>query len=46
MRVRILERAGHVVSMSDNRTVKKFFVGKKGGRTKAGKPKLWWLALY
>jgi hypothetical protein len=35
MNVRILEWAGHVVNMYDDRTVKKVFVGKQGGRTKA-----------
>jgi hypothetical protein len=34
MKVRILEWADHVVSLYDNRTVKKVFVGKQGVRTK------------
>jgi hypothetical protein len=29
--------------MSDDRTVKKVFVGKPDGRRKAGRPKLRWL---
>jgi hypothetical protein len=35
VKVRILEQSGHLVSMSDDRTVKKVYVGKQGGRTKA-----------
>jgi hypothetical protein len=41
--VRKLEWAGHVVRMSDDRTVRKVFVGKPDGRRKAGRPKLRWL---
>jgi hypothetical protein len=41
--VRRLERAGHLVRMSGDRTVKKAFLGKPGGRRKAGRPKLRWL---
>jgi hypothetical protein len=39
IRVKILEWAGHVVRMSDDRTVKKVFLGKPDGRRKAGRPK-------
>jgi hypothetical protein len=39
MQVRKLEWAGHLVRMSDNRTVKKVFLGKPDGRSKAGRPK-------
>jgi hypothetical protein len=35
IKVRRLEWAGHVVRMSDDRTVKKVFVGKPNGRRKA-----------
>jgi hypothetical protein len=35
--------AGHVVGMSVDRTIKKVFLGKPGGRRKAGRPKLRWL---
>jgi hypothetical protein len=38
-----LEWAGHVARGSDDRTVKKVFLGKPDGRRKAGKPKLRWL---
>jgi hypothetical protein len=38
-----LEWAGHLVRMSDDRTVKKLFLGKLVGRRKAGRPKLRWL---
>jgi hypothetical protein len=41
--VRRLECAGHLVRMSDDRTVKKGFMGKPDGRRKAGRPKLRWL---
>jgi hypothetical protein len=41
--VRRLEWAGHVVRMSDDRTVKKVFLGKPDGRRKARRPKLRWL---
>jgi hypothetical protein len=43
IKVRRLEWAGHVVRMSDDRTVKKVFMGKPEGRRKAGRPKLGWL---
>jgi hypothetical protein len=43
IKVRRLEWAGHVVRMSDGRTVKKVFVGIPDGRRKAGSPKLRWL---
>jgi hypothetical protein len=43
MKVRRLEWAGHLVRMSDDKTVKKVFVGKPDGRRKAGRPKLRWL---
>jgi hypothetical protein len=35
-----LERTGHLVRMSVDRTVKKVFLGKPDGRSKAGRPKL------
>ena len=38
--VRRLEWAGHLVSMSDDRTVTKVFLGKPDGRRKEGRPKL------
>ena len=38
--VRRLECAGHLVRMSDDRALKKVFVGKPDGRRKAGRPKL------
>jgi hypothetical protein len=41
--VRRLERGGHLVRMSDDKTVKKVFLGKPDGRRKAGRPKLRWL---
>jgi hypothetical protein len=41
--VRRLESAGHLVRMSDGRSVKKVFLGKPDGRRKAGRPKLRWL---
>jgi hypothetical protein len=40
---RRLEWAGHLVRMSDDRTVKKVSVGKPDGRRKVGRPKLRWL---
>jgi hypothetical protein len=40
--VRSLEWAGHLVRMSDDRTVKKVFLGKPDRRRKAGRPKLRW----
>jgi hypothetical protein len=43
IKVRRLEWAGHVVRLSDDRTVKKVFLGKPDGRRKAGRPKLRWL---
>jgi hypothetical protein len=33
------EWAGHLVRMSDDRTVKKVFLGKPDGRRKVGRPK-------
>jgi hypothetical protein len=42
-KIRRLEWAGHLVRMSDDRTVEKAFRGKPGGITKAGRPKLRWL---
>jgi hypothetical protein len=42
IKVRRLEWAGHVVRMSDDRTVNKVFLGKPDGRRKAGRPKLRW----
>jgi hypothetical protein len=35
--------AGHLVRMSDDRTVKKVFLGKADGRRKVGRTKLRWL---
>jgi hypothetical protein len=43
IKVRRLEWAGHLVRMSDFRSVKKVFLGKPDGRRKAGRPKLRWL---
>jgi hypothetical protein len=43
MNVRRLEWAGHLVRMSDDRTVKTVFMGKTYERRKAGRPKLRWL---
>jgi hypothetical protein len=40
---RRLECAGHLVSMSDGRTVNEVFLGEPGGRRKVGRPKLRWL---
>jgi hypothetical protein len=37
------EWAGHLVRISDDRTVKKAFVEKPDGKRKAGRPKLRWL---
>jgi hypothetical protein len=41
--VRRLERAGHLVRKSGDRTVKKVFLWKPDGRREAGRPKLRWL---
>ena len=35
IKVRRIERAGHLIRMSDDRTVKKVFLGKPDARTKA-----------
>ena len=43
IKVRRPEWAGHIVRMSDDRTLKKVFLGKADGRRKAGRPKLRWL---
>jgi hypothetical protein len=43
IKVRRLEWAGHVVRMSDDRTVQKVFLGQPYGRKKTGRPKLRWL---
>jgi hypothetical protein len=43
IKVKRLEWAGHLVRMSDGRTVKKVFVEKPDGRRKAERPKLRWL---
>ena len=43
MKVRRLELAGHLVRMSDVRTVKKVILAKPNGRRKARRPKLRWL---
>jgi hypothetical protein len=40
---RRLELVGHLVRMSDDRTVKKVILGKPDGRRKARRPKLRWL---
>jgi hypothetical protein len=40
IKVRRLEWAGHLVRMSDDRTVKEVFLGKPDGRRKARRPKL------
>jgi hypothetical protein len=42
-KVRRLEWAGHLVRMSDDRTVKKVVPGKPDRRRIAGRPKLRWL---
>jgi hypothetical protein len=38
-----LEWAGYVVSMDDERMVKRVFLGNPGGRKKPGRPRLRWL---
>jgi hypothetical protein len=43
IKLRRLEWAGHLVSISDDRTVEKVFVGRPDGRRNAGRPKLRWL---
>jgi hypothetical protein len=43
LKVRRMEWVGHLVRMSDCRTVKKMLLGKPDGRRKAGRPKLRWL---
>jgi hypothetical protein len=43
MKVRRLDWAGHLVGMSDDRTVRKVFLGKLDGGRKAGRPNLRWL---
>jgi hypothetical protein len=43
VKVRRLEWVGHIVRMSDDRTVKKVFLEKPDGRREAGRPKLRWL---
>jgi hypothetical protein len=43
IKARRLEWSGHLVRMSDGRTVKKVFLGKPDGRRKVGRPKLRWL---
>jgi heterodisulfide reductase subunit A-like polyferredoxin len=40
IKVRRLERTGHLVRMSDHRTIKKVFLVKSDGRRKAERPKL------
>jgi hypothetical protein len=40
IKVRILEFAGHLVRISDDRAVKKVFLVKPVGKRKAGRPKL------
>jgi hypothetical protein len=42
IKLRRLDWAGRLVRMSDDRTVKKVFLGKPDGRRKAGRPKLRW----
>jgi hypothetical protein len=43
IKVRKMDRAGHLARTSDGRTVKTVFLGKPDGRRKAGRPKLrWW----
>jgi hypothetical protein len=39
VKVRRLKLDGHLVRMCDDRTVKKVFRGKPGGRRKTGRPK-------
>jgi hypothetical protein len=43
MKVRRLEWAGHLLRIADDRTVKKAFLGKQGGRRRARRPKLGWI---
>jgi hypothetical protein len=43
IKFRILEWAGHLVRMSDDRTVDKLFLGKPDGRREAERPKFRWL---
>jgi hypothetical protein len=43
IKVRRLELVGHLVRLSDDRTVKKVFLGKPDGRKKPGRPKLRWV---
>jgi hypothetical protein len=43
IKVRRVKWAGHLLRMSNDRTVKKVFLGKPVGRRKAGRPKLRWL---
>jgi predicted acetyltransferase len=38
-----LEWAGHIVRISDDRTIKNVFLAKTHRRIKAGRTKLWWL---
>ena len=38
--VRRLKQAGHLESISDDRTIKKVFLRKPGGRRRSGRPKL------
>ena len=40
--IRRLQRVGHVVRMSDGRTVKTVFLGRPDGSRKTGRPKLRW----
>jgi len=42
IQVRKRELAGHLVRMSDNRAVKKVFLGKTEGRRKAARPEFRW----
>jgi hypothetical protein len=42
MKVRKPELVGHLVRMSDDKAVKKVFLGKRDGRRNAGRPKLRW----
>jgi hypothetical protein len=43
IKVTRLELAGHLVRMSDCRTVKNVLLGKPDGRREAGRPKISWL---
>jgi hypothetical protein len=43
IKVRRLEWARYLGRMSDDRTVKKIFLGKRGGRREVGRPKLRWM---